>query len=181
MPRYCYHCEDCGEAYEVVHSMGQSPDTCTLCGTSGKLKKIPTLFSVDSTSSGTGTTAKQRVDEFITTAKDELKQHRDELSKKEHEGQVDMDPMLYILIALSVSTNVVLVWYIKRLMSNLEDATMELVENIDVFQGNLEQILNTDLVAGEPIVKQLLDDVKLLGAQTENIKNRLLPQGEDKE
>ncbi len=92
-----------------------------------------------------------------------------------------MEPMLYILIALSVSTNVVLVWYIKRLMSNLEDATMELVENIDVFQGNLEQILNTDLVAGEPIVMQLLDDVKLLGAQTENIKNRLLPQGEDKE
>lgn len=92
-----------------------------------------------------------------------------------------MEPMLYILIALSVSANVVLVWYIKRLMSNLEDATMELVENIDVFQGNLEQILNTDLVAGEPIVMQLLDDVKLLGAQTENIKNRLLPQGEDKE
>tara|TARA_S200002703_G_scaffold158902_1_gene170559 strand:- start:874 stop:1152 length:279 start_codon:yes stop_codon:yes gene_type:complete len=92
-----------------------------------------------------------------------------------------MEPVLYILIALSLSVNVVLVWYIKRLMSNLEDATMELVENIDVFQGNLEQILNTDLVAGEPIVMQLLDDVKLLGAQTENIKNRLLPQGEDKE
>tara|TARA_B100001094_G_scaffold93881_1_gene89711 strand:- start:285 stop:563 length:279 start_codon:yes stop_codon:yes gene_type:complete len=92
-----------------------------------------------------------------------------------------MEPMLYILIALSMSINVVLVWYIKRLMSNLEDASMELVENIDVFQGNLEQILNTDLVAGEPIVMQLLDDVKLLGAQTENIKNRLLPQGEDKE
>ena len=92
-----------------------------------------------------------------------------------------MEPVLYILIALSLSVNTVLVWYIKRLMSNLEDATMELVENIDVFQGNLEQILNTDLVAGEPIVMQLLDDVKLLGAQTENIKNRLLPQGEDKE
>ena len=92
-----------------------------------------------------------------------------------------MEPVLYILVLMSMTANAVLIWYIKKLMSNLDDTTTELIENIDVFQDNLEQILNTDLVAGEPVVMQLLDDVKILGAQTEEIKNRLLPQGEEKE
>lgn len=92
-----------------------------------------------------------------------------------------MEPVLYILVLMSMTANAVLIWYVKKLMSNLDDTTTELIENIDVFQDNLEQILNTDLVAGEPVVMQLLDDVKILGAQTEEIKNRLLPQGEEKE
>lgn len=92
-----------------------------------------------------------------------------------------MEPILYILVLISMTANAVLIWYIKKLMSNLDDTTTELIENIDVFQDNLEQILNTDLVAGEPVVMQLLDDVKILGSQTEEIKNRLLPEGEEKE
>lgn len=92
-----------------------------------------------------------------------------------------MEPVLYILVLMSMTANAVLIWYVRKLMSNLDDTTTELIENIDVFQDNLEQILNTDLVAGEPVVMQLLDDVKILGAQTEEIKNRLLPQGEEKE
>tara|TARA_A200000159_G_scaffold157776_2_gene174288 strand:- start:1589 stop:1867 length:279 start_codon:yes stop_codon:yes gene_type:complete len=92
-----------------------------------------------------------------------------------------MEPALYILVFMSMVANAVLVWYIKKLMSSFDDTTTELIENIEVFQDNLEQILNTDLVAGEPIVMQLLDDVKILGAQTDEIKNRLLPQGEEKE
>ena len=88
-----------------------------------------------------------------------------------------MESILYIIISLSVSANVVLIWYVKKLMSNLDENTTELIENIEVFQNNLEEILNTDLIAGEPIVMQLLDDVKILGSQTEEIKNRLLPQG----
>ena len=92
-----------------------------------------------------------------------------------------MDILLHILLVISVAANVTMIWYVRKLMTRLENDTVELVENIDIFQDNLEQILNTDLVAGEPIVMQLLDDVRTLGVQTENIKSRLLPQGENEE
>ena len=86
MPRYCYHCEECDQSYELVHSMSERPSQCTLCNSVDSLTKIPTLFSVDTGTVKDSSTAKQRVDEFIHTAKQELKQHRDDLSKKEYEG-----------------------------------------------------------------------------------------------
>ncbi len=86
MPRYCYHCKKCDKSYEVVHSMGHKPTKCSLCESEGTLEKVPTLFSVDVDTTVDSSTAKQRVDEFITSAKEELKQHRDELSKKEYQG-----------------------------------------------------------------------------------------------
>tara|TARA_A200000159_G_scaffold157776_2_gene174289 strand:- start:1870 stop:2073 length:204 start_codon:yes stop_codon:yes gene_type:complete len=67
--------------------MSDRPTECSLCGTEGSLQKIPTLFSVESDSSKSTSTAKQRVDEFISSAKQELKQHRDELSQKEYTGE----------------------------------------------------------------------------------------------
>lgn len=92
-----------------------------------------------------------------------------------------MDILFHILLVLSVTANVTMIWYVRKLMARLEDDTVELAENIDIFQDNLEQILNTDLVAGEPVVMQLLEDVRTLGVQTESIKRRLLPQGENEE
>ena len=90
-----------------------------------------------------------------------------------------MDILLLLLLAASVTFNVIMIWYVRKLITRVENDTVELSENIDVFQNNLEQILNTDLVAGEPIVMQLLEDVKTLGLQTESIKKRLLPQAEE--
>ena len=90
-----------------------------------------------------------------------------------------MEFLLSFVLLLSVVLNFVMVWYVKKLMSKLEEDTVELSENIEVFQSNLEEILNTDLVAGEPIVMQLLNDVKALGEQTENIKRRLLPSSDE--
>lgn len=92
-----------------------------------------------------------------------------------------MDILFHTLLVLSVTANVTMIWYVRKLMTRLEDDTVELAENIDIFQDNLEQILNTDLVAGEPVVMQLLEDVRTLGVQTESIKRRLLPQGENEE
>lgn len=86
MPRYCYHCSECDESYELVHPMNSKPTNCVLCDSIDSLTKIPTLFSIDVGSSSDSSTAKQRVDEFIHTAKQELKHHRDELSRKEYEG-----------------------------------------------------------------------------------------------
>jgi len=92
---------------------------------------------------------------------------------------MNLEFILSVFLIASVLLNGVMVWYVKKLMSKLEEDTVELSENIDVFQTNLEEILNTDLVAGEPIVMQLLNDVRALGEQTENIKRRLLPQSEE--
>jgi hypothetical protein len=92
---------------------------------------------------------------------------------------MNLEFILSVFLIASVLLNGVMIWYVKKLMSKLEEDTVELSENIDVFQANLEEILNTDLVAGEPIVMQLLNDVRALGEQTENIKRRLLPQSEE--
>lgn len=85
-----------------------------------------------------------------------------------------MEIIIYVIAALSVIINLILSWYIMKLLSKVDDITLELTENINAFQNNLEQILQLEIVAGEPIVMQLLEDVRTLGQQTDNIKNELI-------
>tara|TARA_R100000152_G_C6735465_1_gene159682 strand:- start:608 stop:829 length:222 start_codon:yes stop_codon:yes gene_type:complete len=73
------------------------------------------------------------------------------------------------------------VWYIRKLISIQEDISTELAENIGVFQGELESLLNTDVLTGEPTLVKLLDDVREFGATTEELKLRLIPNEEDEE
>ncbi len=63
-----------------------------------------------------------------------------------------------------------------------DEAAAELVENINVFQDELEGLLNTDVLTGEPTLIKLLEDVRQLGVNTEEIKLRLIPEesGEEK-
>ena len=81
----------------------------------------------------------------------------------------------YMLAGASFIANGILIWYIRRLMTLQEDTAAELVENINVFQDELESLLNTDVLAGEPTLIKLLDDVRELGVNTEEIKLRLIP------
>ena len=82
----------------------------------------------------------------------------------------------YMLAGASFVANGVLVWYIRKLMTLQEDSAAELVENINVFQDELEKLLNTDVLSGEPTLIKLLDDARQLGIDTEEIKLRLIPE-----
>ena len=91
----------------------------------------------------------------------------------EMEGIVTI--LISIMAGLSMVVNGILIWYIRRLMAIQEDTAIELVENINVFQGELESLLDTDVLTGEPTLVKLLDDVRQFGADTEDIRLRLIP------
>ncbi|MDD5747875.1 MAG: zinc ribbon domain-containing protein [Actinomycetota bacterium] len=38
MPKYEYRCRKCNESFEVVHGIGESLETCELCG--GELRRV---------------------------------------------------------------------------------------------------------------------------------------------
>ena len=85
---------------------------------------------------------------------------------------------VYLFAALSLTANCILVWYIRKIMTIHEDTTAELAENINAFQGELEKLLDTDVLAGEPTLMKLLDDVRQFGSDTEEIRTRLIPEEE---
>ena len=91
-----------------------------------------------------------------------------------------LNVLFYMIAGASLALNGVLIWYIRKLMDMQEETAAELVENINVFQDELEKLLNTDVLTGEPVLVKLLDDVRQLGVDTEEIKLRLIPEdGED--
>jgi hypothetical protein len=92
--------------------------------------------------------------------------------------EIFLGALFYMVAAASIAANAVLIWYIKRLLTLQEETAVELVENISVFQDELESLLNTDVLTGEPTLMKLLDDVKQFGANTEEIKLRLIPEEE---
>ena len=81
-----------------------------------------------------------------------------------------------ILATLSLTLNVTLVWYVRKLLSLQEDMSAELSEEIYVFQEHLESILQSDAFMGEPTLEKLLDDIRGFGQSTENIRLRLIPE-----
>ena len=91
------------------------------------------------------------------------------------EMEGSMTILISIIAGLSLLANGILIWYIRKLMAIQEDTAVELVENINAFQDELEKLLDTDVLAGEPTLMKLLDDVKQLGADTEDIRLRLIP------
>ena len=82
MPRYSYKCNICGSVAEIFHPMSERKADCEECSSSDALERIPSLFSVSDTQTENKTsTAKQRVDSYISEAKEELATHRKESTK----------------------------------------------------------------------------------------------------
>lgn len=90
-----------------------------------------------------------------------------------------LDIIIYVVAALSLLVNLTLVWYVRKLMTINENNSVELAENISVFQSELEKLLDMDVLTGEPVLVKLLDDVRELGASTEEIRLRLISNDED--
>ena len=82
---------------------------------------------------------------------------------------------LSIIATLSLVFNFTLVWYVRKLLLTQEEISSELYEEILVFQEYLEAVLNTDVMAGEPTLIKLLDDVRNFAESTERIRMRLVP------
>jgi len=85
VPRYSYKCSVCEAITEIFHLMSETATDCEVCNSAGSLKRVPATFSVSEPNSvNKGATAKQRVDSFISEAKQELQQHKKE-SRQDYE------------------------------------------------------------------------------------------------
>ena len=44
MPRYYYHCDNCGGEFEIRHGMSETQEECLKCSVVGSLVRIPQLI-----------------------------------------------------------------------------------------------------------------------------------------
>jgi hypothetical protein len=85
MPRYSYYCSSCKECFEITHSYKEIIEVCSLCNTSGNIRKnlsapisIPTKNSLGKKRIAVG----DHVNNSIIDNKNELKKQKEELLKK---------------------------------------------------------------------------------------------------
>lgn len=80
MPRYAYHCEECGIIFQKAHSIKEKLTDCEECNTEGSLKRTPSMPFVFFDTQRAG----KLVDEHIEETKKELMEEKENLKKMEH-------------------------------------------------------------------------------------------------
>tara|TARA_Y100000114_G_scaffold152829_1_gene171778 strand:+ start:804 stop:1088 length:285 start_codon:yes stop_codon:yes gene_type:complete len=66
----------------------------------------------------------------------------------------------YVLLPISIVCNLILFWYIKKVLSIIDDMTNEMRQRFEVFSKFMEETFKMDLFYGEERLKQLLDIIK---------------------
>ena len=67
--------------------------------------------------------------------------------------------LLIFFLILSVGINILLLWYIKKLLSQLlpiSDNMGNLVEDLTSYQTHLQQLYEMEMYYGEPSIKELI-------------------------
>ena len=86
MPRYSYICKECGHQHDAVHSYKVVLTDCPECDSEGTLEKMLSKFNIKAAQSYVeGRKAGAVVEESIEKFKDELKQEKSNLSKREYD------------------------------------------------------------------------------------------------
>lgn len=70
-----------------------------------------------------------------------------------------------ILIALLITSNIMLIWYIKRLLNIIEDTTegiKDMKEAIGAFSEHLQIVYKQETYYGEPTIERLIKHSKIL-------------------
>tara|TARA_Y100000310_G_scaffold334837_1_gene415495 strand:+ start:220 stop:495 length:276 start_codon:yes stop_codon:yes gene_type:complete len=84
VPRYVYRCSTCDFVFDVSHSMSVELEKhhCEQCDEETEVSKIPSAFYSFNQNGGKGKVVKN----FISEAKEELKEQRGEALEKEYVG-----------------------------------------------------------------------------------------------
>ena len=80
MPKYLYRCNHCDALLELYHTMSESIQDCTECGTANSLVKKPSSFNFENNqqaSAKTGEFVKKSIEEF----KEDLLEQKEELKR----------------------------------------------------------------------------------------------------
>ena len=75
-----------------------------------------------------------------------------------------------MLIALLITTNIILVWYIKRLLNIISDTTegiKDMKEAITAFSEHLQIVYKQETYYGEPTIERLIKHSKILVQEME--------------
>jgi len=75
-----------------------------------------------------------------------------------------------ILIALLITTNIILVWYVKRLLNIINDTTegiKDMKEAIKAFSEHLQIVHKQETYYGEPTIERLIKHSKILVQEIE--------------
>ena len=85
MPRYVYKCQECEIVFQITHSIKEKLTDCEECNTEASLRRIPSMPLIlnkkqNEQKQKVGSVVKRHIEE----ARDDLKQEKEELSKKEY-------------------------------------------------------------------------------------------------
>ena len=84
MPRYYYHCDNCGGEFEVRHGMSETQEECLKCSVAGPLTRIPQLIQKQEKRTDVSTAS--------TRVVDAIEDNRDILRQMKKEGRLnDLD------------------------------------------------------------------------------------------
>jgi len=94
--------------------------------------------------------------------------------------------MTYLIISLilSVALNILLLWYIRKVLYKLlfvSDNIDNLLESTRKFSEHLERIHNMETYYGDQIIKNLIDHSKKVVAEIEEFEKVYIPPPEDSE
>ena len=81
MPRYYYHCDNCGDEFEIRHGMSETQEECISCSMVGSLTRIPQLIQKQ----------EKRVDNSTSSSRviDAIEENRQLLKQMKKEGRLD--------------------------------------------------------------------------------------------
>ena len=77
MPTYCYHCEECGEHFEIFHSVKSIETMCQVCKAEGSLTRVPSMPTYLNKNSA-GNIVKQHIEEARQQLVEDKKEAREE-------------------------------------------------------------------------------------------------------
>ena len=88
MPRYLYECKECSEHFDLRHPITEKYEVCTQvsdCDKKGGLIRIPSFSHViKKSSSSAGEKVGDFTKEFIEQAREEIKEEKRNLARREH-------------------------------------------------------------------------------------------------
>lgn len=88
--------------------------------------------------------------------------------------------IIYFLFPTAVITISLLIWYIRKILSIIEDRSLEIRERFDSFHIFLDETYKMDLFYGEPRLKELLTIIKEFDEWSREFQNRIIVENNDR-
>jgi len=87
--------------------------------------------------------------------------------------------IIYLLLPLAIAFNIILLWYIRKLLNIIEDNSVELKERFNTFHEFLDETYKMDLFFGEPRLKELLSIIKDFDEWASEFEGRIITEKEN--